>query len=143
MNIKILSIFLEKLGSIGAIISAMGCAACFPALGALGASVGLSFLSGYEGILINKLLPAFAVIALLANVWGWSRHRIHYRGLLSITGPIAVILTLYPLWKYGWSTYLFYIGLILMLVVSLIDVVKPAHAKCTNVQSNRLINVSN
>ena len=128
---QIFSTLLEKLGSLGAIISAMGCAACFPALGALGASVGLGFLSSYEGVLINKLLPAFAVIALSANLWGWTRHRVHYRGLLSVIGPIAVILTLYPLWKYGWSTYLFYSGLVLMFVVSIIDVIKPAPSQCT------------
>ena len=130
-KMRLISGTLDKLGSFGSIISAMGCAACFPTLGALGASVGLGFLSSYEGLLINKLLPAFAVIALLANVWGWSRHRVHYRGLLSVSGPIAIILTLYPLWKYGWSTYLFYVGLILMLAVSIFDVVKPAQSQCT------------
>lgn len=127
---QVLSRALEKFSSLGTIISALGCAACFPALGALSASVGLGFLSSYEGILINKLLPAFAIMALLANVWGWVHHRIHYRGLLSIIGPIAVLLTLYPLWKYGWSTYLFYLGLSLTFAVSIMDIVKPATSQC-------------
>ena len=127
---KILSRTLAKLGSLGTIISALGCAACFPALGALSASVGLGFLSSYEGILINKLLPAFAIMALLANVWGWVHHRLHYRGLLSIVGPIAILLTLYPLWTYEWSAYLFYLGLSLTFAISIMDIVKPATSQC-------------
>lgn len=120
----------EKIGSIGVIGSAIGCAGCFPALGSLGASLGLGFLSAYEGILINKLLPIFAVMVLLANCYGWYRHRVNIRGVLSIIGPIAVLASLYPLWKYSWSTYLFYTGLIFMLVVSLLDVIYPAKPQC-------------
>lgn len=123
--------FTEKIGSFGAIGSAMGCAACFPALGALAASAGLGFLSSFEGILINRLLPIFAIVALVANIWGWYQHRVHYRGIISTLGPLAVLATLYPLWKYGWSTYLFYAGLILMFVMSIFDLVKPAKPHCS------------
>jgi mercuric ion transport protein len=117
---------LEKIGSGGAIVAAMGCAACFPALGAFGAAIGLGFLSSYEGLFLNKLLPLFAGLALLANLVGWFQHRVHYRGIISVLGPMGVLLSLYPLWKFDWSTYLFYVGLVLMLTVSLVDVVKPA-----------------
>ena len=120
----------EKLGSFGVVIAALGCTACFPALGALAASLGLGFLSGFEGMFINKLLPIFACLALLANVVGWWIHKNHIRGLISIIGPIGVLATLYPLWKYGWSTYLFYACLILMLTVSIWDIVRPAHKVC-------------
>lgn len=115
----------EKFAALGTIIAAMGCAACFPALGALAASIGLGFLSAYEGIFINKLLPLFAALVLTFNLFYWWQHRAHWRGILSLFGPSAVLLTLYPLWKYGWSTYLFYAALALMLFVSVLDVVKP------------------
>lgn len=127
---QIISRLIEKVGSVGALVAAMGCAACFPALGALGASVGLGFLSSYEGVFINKLLPLFALVALIANFWGWLLHRVHYRGVLSVSGPVAVLATLYPLWKYGWSTYLFYAGIIMMLIVSILDVISPAKPQC-------------
>jgi mercuric ion transport protein len=35
----------DKVGSLGALVSAMGCAMCFPAIASLGAAVGLGFLS--------------------------------------------------------------------------------------------------
>src|SRR3546814_12985402 len=72
----------DKAGVIGAIVTAMGCAACFPALASLGAAIGLGFLSQYEGVFIRYLLPLFAVLALLANVIGGLRHRQWPRMLL-------------------------------------------------------------
>ena len=127
---QIISRPVDKVGSVGALVSAMGCAACFPALASLGSSVGLGFLSAYEGVFINKLLPIFAIIVLVANVLAFFSHKIWYRTLAGITGPIMVLLTLYPLWKYGWSTTLFYTGLALMLAVSIWDIVSPPIKTC-------------
>jgi len=69
----------DKAGSVGSIISATGCAACFPALASLGASIGLGFLSAYEGVFINKLLPLFTIIILVRNIFTWVSHRQHIR----------------------------------------------------------------
>ena len=122
--------YIDKIGVGGVIIAALSCAACFPALGTLAATLGLGFLSQLEGLAINRLLPAFAGLALAVNAYGWSRHRVHWRGLLSVVGPIAILATLYPLWQYGWSTYLFYAALILMLAVSIADLIWPPKAVC-------------
>jgi mercuric ion transport protein len=116
---------LDKLGVSGVIIAALSCTACFPALGAIAATLGLGFLSQLEGVAINTLLPVFACIALTVNCYGWFKHRNHWRGMLSVLGPMAILATLYPLWQYGWSTYLFYAALILMLAVSVADVIWP------------------
>lgn len=45
---------LDKTSSFGALVSAMSCAGCFPALGSLGAALGLGFLGQYEGFLFRK-----------------------------------------------------------------------------------------
>lgn len=118
--------YTANLGSAGVIISALGCAGCFPALGSLGAAIGLGFLSKYEGVFINTLLPIFVSVALISNVFNWFQHKVHYRGVISLLGPLAVLATIYPLWQYNWSTYLFYVGLLFMFVVSILDIVKPA-----------------
>jgi len=60
----------DKAGSIGALVSAMGCAMCFPAIASLGAAIGMGFLSQWEGVFINTLLPLFAVLALAMNILG-------------------------------------------------------------------------
>jgi mercuric ion transport protein len=88
----------------GTIIAAMGCASCFPLLASLGASIGLGFLSQFEGVFINKLLPIFAGIALISALLSWYLHKNHIRGLLSIAGPIMVLATLFLFWFSNWST---------------------------------------
>jgi mercuric ion transport protein len=120
----------DKTGSIGAIVAAIGCASCFPALGALGASIGLGFLAQYEGLFVNTLLPVFAAIVLVTNVVSWWSHRIWWRTMLALTGPLMVLATFYLFWTDNWSTYLFYVGLVLMLAISIWDVISPPLKVC-------------
>ncbi len=120
----------DKIGSLGSIVSAMGCAACFPAIASLGATVGLGFLSQFEGVFINTLLPIFAVVALLANVLAAGAHRRVFRLVFGIAGPAMVLATLYLFWTDAWSTYMFYVGLLFMLAASLWNVLSPARKAC-------------
>lgn len=126
---RVISLF-DKTGALGAIVAAMGCASCYPALGALGAAVGLSFLAQFEGVFINTLLPVFAAIALAANLLAWFSHRKLLRLLAGIAGPSMVLATPYLFWTDNWSTYLFYAGLVLMLVVSIWDITSPPNKTC-------------
>jgi mercuric ion transport protein len=126
------SSLIDKSGTVGAIVAAMGCASCFPAIAALGASVGLGFLGHYEGLFINTLLPVFAGIALGANILSFFSHRIWYRLLAGIAGPSMVLATLYLFWADNWSTYLFYAGLAVMLAVSIWDIVSPPRRACAS-----------
>lgn len=52
----------EKFGSLGAIVSTMGCASCFPVLGTLGAWVSCTV----RGCFINALLSVFAGTAFVS-----------------------------------------------------------------------------
>lgn len=128
--LSVLSRLSDKAGSVGAVASAMGCASCFPAIASLGASLGLGFLSQFEGLFINTLLPIFALIALVANlVSAWSHPRIA-RLLLGIAGPCMVLATLYLFWTDNWSTYLFYAVLVFMLATSTWDITLPPNKSC-------------
>ena len=120
----------DKAGALGAIVSTMGCAMCFPAMASIGAAIGLGFLSRWEGLFVNTLLPLFAWIALGVNALGWFSHRQWHRSLAGIVGPVIVLLSLYPWFKYGWSTWTLYGGLALMLAVAVWDLVTPAHRRC-------------
>jgi len=128
--VQIISRLIEKAGSVGALVSAMGCAACFPALASLGASIGLGFLSAYEGVFINKLLPLFALIVLVSNLVAWVSHRNYIRLIWGLLGSLMVLATLYLFWTYNWSTYMFYTGLVLMLAVSIWDIISPPTKTC-------------
>lgn len=116
----------DKAGVIGAILAAIGCAACFPALGSLGAAIGLGFLSQFEGTLVTYVLPLFAIIALVANFVGGLRHRHWPRMLLGIIGPLLVLAAALLMSIGGIrAEWLLYPGLLLMVAVSLWDMISP------------------
>jgi mercuric ion transport protein len=120
----------DKTGALGSIVSAMGCAACFPAIASLGAAIGLGFLSKYEGLFLNKLLPLFAAIALLANALGWFSHRQWRRTVLGVVGPVIVLAAMYLFFGQEWTDKLLYTGLAFMVAVSIWDLVSPANLRC-------------
>ncbi|VAW58855.1 Mercuric transport protein, MerC [hydrothermal vent metagenome] len=120
----------DKISALGAVVSAMGCAMCFPAIASLGGALGMSFLGQWEWTLIATILPAFAWIALVLNALGYFSHRQVFRSLLGMTGPVLLLISLYPLFQYAWSTYVTYSALGLMVVVSIGDMVYPANRRC-------------
>ena len=119
----------DKAGALGSVVSAMGCAACFPAIASLGATVGLGFLSEYEGLFITKLLPLFAAIALVANGLGWFSHRQWQRTLLGMLGPAMVLAAMLLFFGQWWTARLLYTGLAVMVGVSIWDLVSSARRR--------------
>ena len=120
----------DKVGSLGAIVSTMGCAMCFPAIASFGGALGMGFLAQWEGLFINTLLPVFAWIALVINALGYFSHKQIIRSLLGMIGPVFLLLSLYPWFQYGWSTYVTYSALGLMVAVSIGDFIYPANRRC-------------
>ena len=110
---------IDNSGSLGAIVSTMGCASCFPAAATFGSTLGLGFLAAYEGLFINTLLPVFAVITLLIQIYSAWQSRSFFQLIMGISGPLMILATLYLFWTDNWSTYLLYAGLILMFIVSI------------------------
>ncbi len=120
----------DKAGSLEALGAALGCSMCFPAIASLGGSLGLGFLSHWEGLFINPLLPVFAWLTLGVNALGWFAHRQWLRSLLGMLGPVLLLLSLYPWFQYAWSTRVTYGALALMALVSLWDLIWPANRRC-------------
>jgi len=122
--------FGDKFSSLGAVLSAMGCAMCFPAIASLGGALGLSFLAQWEWTLIEVYLPAFAWIALVINALGYLSHKQILRSLLGMIGPVLLLLSLYPFFQYAWSTYVTYSALSIMVATSIFDFIYPANKRC-------------
>ncbi|EGI53973.1 putative membrane protein [Sphingomonas sp. S17] len=115
---------------IGAIIASFGCAACFPALGSLGAGIGLSFLSQYEGPFIRYVLPLSALIVLAANL---RSHKTWLRLALGVTGPVLVLIAALLMSLRGVrAEWVLYAGLVLMIGVSILDLVSPPGRRFSN-----------
>ena len=115
----------NKAGGLGSIVSAMGCGLCFPAIASFGGAIGLGFLAQYEGVLVTVVLPLFAGLALLANALGWLRHRQWHRSVLGMIGPAIVLVASFTI-----AEKLLYVGLAMMVGVSIWDVVSPANRRC-------------
>lgn len=120
----------DKAGALGALVSAAACPACFPALASLGAAAGLGFLAAYEALFITTLLPIFAALALLANALGWLRHRRWQRSLIGMAGPALVLAGLVMYLRLGQGPVVFYLGLGLMVAVSLQDLLSRGDSRC-------------
>ena len=125
-----MKIKLDNVGTLGVWVAALSCPACFPALISLASALGLGFLSTFEGIAINYLLPFFALLVLLSNLYSWYQHRNHFRGLISVFSPVLILFVLYVFWVFSWSRQLFYIVLFLIPLVAIFDLVKPAATRC-------------
>lgn len=121
----------DKAGALGSVVSAMGCAACFPAIASFGAAIGLGFLQQYEGLFVSTLMPLFAAVVLLANAFGWLSHRHWHRSLLGMIGPAIVLAATLFLLGHWWTANLLYVGLALMVGVSIRDFVSPANRRCS------------
>jgi len=123
----------DKVGVAGTVVSTMACAMCFPAVGAIGAAIGLGFLSQWEHLFLN-VLPLFAALVLVANGLGWFTHRQWHRSALGTIGPILVLI--------GWASFMsgalvqgaarvvLYAGLVVMVVFAVWDLVSPSSRRC-------------
>ena len=115
---------------VGAFVSVLGCAACFPAAASFGAAIGLGFLTQWESVFVSVLLPLFATIALIINLLGYRTHKQLKRTLFGISGPILVLLWK-PLMHLGLpGATVMYTGIALMLIVSIWDIFSPANKHC-------------
>ncbi|WP_343685019.1 organomercurial transporter MerC [Asticcacaulis sp.] len=114
----------DKTGVVGSVVAAMSCAGCFPALASIGTAIGLGVLSPWESLFYHILLPVFAIAVLLANGLSWFSHRIWYRSLLGMVGPILVLLG-----RYEFGNGVFYAGLAVMTIVAAWDLIQPARRK--------------
>lgn len=120
----------DKTGSLGTVVSAMGCGFCFPAIASLGSALGLGFLSQWESLFVSTLFPLFASIVLLTNALGWFKHRQWRRSALGMLGPGIVLIAFYPFFMYAERNAIIYFGIALMMAVSLWDIFSPANKKC-------------
>ena len=116
---------LGQTGWLGAVLAALGCASCFPLFGTLGASLGLGFLTQFEGVLVTFLLPLFVALGLYSGVSAWRTHGRMLRGILGVTGPVLAFLSMYVFFGFGWGQYVLMFSLVFMAVVSVWGLFNP------------------
>jgi mercuric ion transport protein len=86
--------YLEKVGSIGAVVAAAACPICFPKLALIGAVFGLGALSAFEYQFLIAT-QALVVLALAGHALSFFRHRNHWVLAAAIVSGAAVFIGLY------------------------------------------------
>jgi mercuric ion transport protein len=84
----------EKVGTIGALLAAVACPACFPLLAVVGAALGLGIFRPFEGW-VFVVFQVLVLIALIGNILSFLRHRRVLPLILGVTSPALILFSLY------------------------------------------------
>jgi mercuric ion transport protein len=120
MNLR----FLDKLGSIGAILAAATCAVCFPLLASAGAAIALGVFSKYEGIMLY-LFQVLVLIALVGNVISYLHHKKRMLLVLGVASPLLIFISFYLYF----SQFIIYAGLLGLLTAALLNYLENRKCK--------------
>ena len=82
--------FLEKFGTVGAVIAAAACPVCFPKVALVGAALGFGVFEPFEGF-IGIGVQALFLLALVGQVLAFPRHR--NRWLLALSIVVTIFLS--------------------------------------------------
>jgi mercuric ion transport protein len=107
---------IEKIGTIGAVLAAAACPACFPMLAVVGTALGLGFFRPFEGWVFIAF-QILVVIALLGNLLSFVRHRRAFPLIIGLAGPLLIFFSLYV----RFNQILLYLGLIGLAASSILN----------------------
>ncbi len=100
------SAVIEKVGSVGAILAALACPACFPVLAVVSTALGLGIFRPFEGW-VFVVFQILVLIALVGNILSFSRHRRVLPLILGAISPTLIFSVLYV----RFNQPLLYVGL--------------------------------
>jgi mercuric ion transport protein len=113
----------EKIGAIGALVTAAACPACFPMLAVVGTTLGLGVLSRFEGW-VFIVFQVLVVIAILGNILSFVRHRRAVPLIIGVSGPLLIFFALCV----RFNQLLLYIGLVGLAAASILNFI--ANRQC-------------
>ena len=105
---------LDKVGSVGAVITGAAVPCCFPFLSLIGSILGLSFLAPYE----STIMYVFQGLVLVALVGSFIAYRGHKKIAPLILAVISTASVLYGM-NTTLNVYLIYGGMIGLLIVAM------------------------
>lgn len=108
--------FIEKIGSIGSLISALACPACFPVFAVVGAALGLGVFHPFEGI-VFVVFRVLVLVALAGNILVFFNHRRLLPLVVGVASPAMIFFTIYVYW----NSTLLYVGLFGLLAASVLN----------------------
>lgn len=107
---------IEKIGSIGSLIAALACPACFPIFAVVGAALGLGVLQPFESV-VFIVFRILVLVALVGNILAYWKHRRPAPLIVGVLSPALIFFTIYVLW----NSALLYLGLFGLLIASVMN----------------------
>jgi hypothetical protein len=122
----------EKIATLGALVAAAACPACFPMLAVAGTVLGLGIFRRFEGgvFVVFQLL---VLIALIGNILSFFRHRRVLPLVMGVAGPVLIFFALYA-W---FNRPLLYFGLFGLAVASVLNFI--ANRRCARWATKSMI----
>ncbi|MDT8303369.1 MAG: MerC family mercury resistance protein [Sedimentisphaerales bacterium] len=122
--------FIDKIGSIGSLLAAAVCPACFPMWAVVGSALGLGILHPFEGkvFIVFQLLVA---VALVGSIISYFNHR---KVLPLLTGTISPALIFFGLYVF-FHPVIVYSGLFGLAVGSIMNLIANRRCKRCNLEA--------
>ena len=121
--------FVDKIGSIGSLVTAMACPVCFPMLAVVGSALGLGVLHPFEG----KILLAFELlvgVSLIGSFIAYFNHRKILPLLIGVISPGLIFFALYI----RFHSVIIYLGLLGLAVASVMNMVANRRCRKCNLE---------
>ena len=121
---------IDKIGTVGSLIAAAGCPACFPMLAVVGSAVGLGALHPLEGkvFLVFQLLVG---VSLIGSFISYFNHHKILPLLLGIISPGLIFFALYI----HFNSVIIYSGLSGLAVASVMNMIANRRCKKCNLEA--------
>jgi mercuric ion transport protein len=122
--------FVDKIGSIGSLVTAAACPACFPMLAVVGSAVGLGVLRPLEG----KVFLAFQLlvgVSLVGSFISYFNHRKILPLLIGVISPGLIFFALYI----RFHSVIIYSGLLGLAVASVMNLLANRHCRKCNLEA--------
>ncbi len=119
-----------KIGTVGSLIAAGACPACFPMLAIVGSAVGLGVLHPFEGkvFLVFQLLVG---VSLIGSFISYFNHRKILPLLIGAISPGLIFFALYI----RFHPVIIYSGLFVLAVASVMNMIANRHCKKCNLEA--------
>lgn len=126
------STVVEKIATLGALLAAAACPACFPMLAIVGTALGLGIFRPFEGW-VFVVFQILVLIALFGNILSFFRHRCVLPLIIGVASPVLVFFALYI----SFNQPLLYLGLFGLVAASVLNFI--AKRQCARCATNSVI----
>ena len=106
----------EEIATVGALLAAAACPACFPMLAVVGTALGLGIFRPFEGW-VFIVFQTLVVLASVRTVLSFLRHRRLIPLIVGLSGPLLVFFAIY----FWFNQFLLYLGLFGLIVASVLN----------------------